>query len=70
MVKRNTVTDLDDLDKDDFKDMCHGASDKMLINLCEYELKAARGAEIEEVCDTHYEMAEIAVAEMERRGML
>jgi len=60
----------DGFDKEEFKEFCRSSTDRMLINLCEYELKAARGSELEEVRDSHYEMAEIAYDEMERRGMV
>jgi hypothetical protein len=65
-----SVIDLDELDKEDFKEMCSQSSNKMLVNLCEYELKAARGSVLDEVRDMHYEMAEIAYEEMERRSMV
>jgi hypothetical protein len=66
----NALNEDDAFDREEFKEFCEGSTDKMLINLCEYELKAARGAELEEVRDCHYEMAILAYDEMERRGMV
>jgi hypothetical protein len=61
---------MDELDKSDFEELCKGATDKQLVNLCEYELKNAKSSILEEDSEMHYEFANIAYIEMERRNII
>lgn len=61
---------MDEQDKEDFAEICESAGDSQLINLCEYELRQAKDAFLEEEVEYHYQAADIAYTEMERRGIV
>jgi hypothetical protein len=61
---------MDEHDKEDFREICEEANDIQLVNMCEYELKQAKEASFDEESELHYECADIAYTEMERRHIV
>ncbi len=61
---------MDEQDKEDFQEICEAASNSQLIGLCEYELRQAKEALLEEDAEYHYNCADVAYTEMERRNIV
>jgi hypothetical protein len=64
------VNKMDDLDFDDYKEMLSASTNKQLVGLLDYEIRAAKNCVIDEDADMHYELADLACKEMELRGMV